>query len=179
MFSARFLTCSTRTGFGSTRVRCETFCSRADCAMVNLSIGDENVVLDLGHSGRRPGCSNRLVVIRPGADGPAQRDRSVRALDRDAPRVELGVPFHRLLDRVLDVVGTRSRTQQRDEAAWSRAEAGAARDRPTEGRRPGFRASSNRITMLLTCQSPSATATTPKATAVALATVRVTSVDAR
>jgi len=63
---------------------------------------------------RRPGGRDRLVLIGVGAHRSAERDCPVGALDRDALGVQLRVPLHRLLDRVLDVVSGRSRRDEVD-----------------------------------------------------------------
>src|SRR5262249_51265163 len=111
----------------------ETFFSRADCSIVSRSlparrhgprkaraavsrssVRDENVILHLGDARRGPGGRYSFVVIGPGADRPTERDRPVGALHCDALRVQLRVPLHRLLDRVLDVVRGRSGRDELD-----------------------------------------------------------------
>src|SRR3954449_4450946 len=71
------------------------------------SVGDRELVVDGHHARGGPGRRDRGVVLVPGADLPAERDRAVRGGDGECVGVELGVTGERLLDVVLDVVRAR------------------------------------------------------------------------
>src|SRR3954447_6611523 len=78
------------------------------------SVRDGEQVVDGLHARGGPRRRDRGVVLVPGADLPAQRDRAVRAGDGELLGVELGVPGERLLDLLLDVARARRRVGEVD-----------------------------------------------------------------